>query len=192
MCSFLSFVTKGDGEAYFFKYTQRQELRTTDYRLDSHASICHYYKLDEDLCNKYELNPFTKKLTIDMLNTIDDSDKIDINKIITIFGTTEQLQLEAVRQNGLAIRFIKKPSEQVQLEAVRQNGYAIDYIKKPSKQLQLEAVRQNGFAILYIKKPSEQVQLEAVRQNGFAIQFINDPSEQVQLEAEWILKKLII
>ena len=95
------------------------------------------------------------------------------------FGS-EQAQLEAVKQDGYAIQYIKNPSEQAQLEAVKQNGMAIQYIKNPSEQLQLEAVKQNGMAIQYIKNPSEQVQLEAVKQHGYAIQFIKNPSEQVK------------
>jgi hypothetical protein len=63
----------------------------------------------------------------------------------------ENHQLEAVKQDGYAIQYIKNPSEQVQLEAIKQNGYAIQFIKNP---------------IYYIKNPSEQVQLEAVKQYG--------------------------
>ena len=94
---------------------------------------------------------------------------------------TEAEQLAAIRQNGYAIKSIKKQSEQVQLAAVKQNGYAIKYIKNPSEQIQLAAVKQNGYAIKYIVNPSEQIQLAAVKQNGYAIQCIENPSEQVKL-----------
>ncbi|HRN71455.1 MAG TPA: DUF4116 domain-containing protein [Candidatus Woesebacteria bacterium] len=75
-------------------------------------------------------------------------------------------------------------SEKVQLEAVKENGWAIQYIKNPSEKLQLEAVKQNGYVIRYIKNPSEKLQLEAVKQDGLAIKFIKNPSKKVQLEAE--------
>ena len=48
-------------------------------------------------------------------------------------------QLEAVKKNGYAIRYIKNPSLEVQLEAVKQNGYAIQYIKISS----LETINEN-------------------------------------------------
>lgn len=41
----------------------------------------------------------------------------------------ENIQLEAVKQNGEAIQYIKNPSEQIQLFAVKQNGKAIKFIK---------------------------------------------------------------
>lgn len=56
---------------------------------------------------------------------------------------------------------LKQASEQVQLEAVKQRGIAIQCIKNPSEQVQLAAVKQDGEAIEHIKNPSEQVKLAA-------------------------------
>ena len=95
----------------------------------------------------------------------------------------EEAKLEAIKQNGYAIRYIDNPSEEIQLKVVRQNGYTISCIKNPSEQVQLEAIRQNGLAIEFIDNPTEQVQLEAVRQDGYVIRYIKNPSEQVQLES---------
>lgn len=55
-------------------------------------------------------------------------------------------------------------SDKVQLEAVKEDGFSIQFIKNPSQEVQLEAVKQDGFSIQYIKKPSQEVQLEAVKQ----------------------------
>ena len=41
----------------------------------------------------------------------------------------EAVQLEAVKNDGDAIRYIASPSEAVQLAAVKQNGLAIRYFK---------------------------------------------------------------
>ena len=103
--------------------------------------------------------------------------------LISLNNIEEKIQLEAVKENRLVIKYIDNPSEEIQLEAVRQNGNAIAYIDNPSEQVQLEAVKQNGFAIKYIKNPSEKVQLEAVREDGSAIYYIKNPSEKVQLES---------
>ena len=46
--------------------------------------------------------------------------------------STEQEQLAAVHQDGLAITFIENPSEAVQLAAVQQDDFAIRWIKNPS------------------------------------------------------------
>ena len=95
----------------------------------------------------------------------------------------EELQLEAVRKSGYAIKYIDNPSLKLQLEAVRQDGYAIQYIKNPSKEVQLEAIKEYEHSIEYIDKPLLEVQLEAVRMDGYTIRHICNPSEEVQLEA---------
>jgi len=96
---------------------------------------------------------------------------------------TLEAQLEAVKQNGFAIKYIHNPSEEVQLKAVKECGGAIEYIHNPSEAVQLEAVKQDGYAIQYIHNPSEEVQLEAVKEYGLTIKYIHNPSEESQLEA---------
>ena len=41
----------------------------------------------------------------------------------------EEVQLEAVKENGYSIQYIINPSEEVQLAAVKNNYYLIEYIK---------------------------------------------------------------
>ena len=50
------------------------------------------------------------------------------------------------------IQYINNPSKKVQLEAVKQNGDAIKYINNPSKEVQFEAVKENSEVIQYIYK----------------------------------------
>ena len=42
---------------------------------------------------------------------------------------------DAVKLNGHAIKYLKKPSEQVQLDAVQQNPFVLDHINKPSEKV---------------------------------------------------------
>jgi hypothetical protein len=100
-----------------------------------------------------------------------------------IQNPSPQIQLAAVSNYGKAIQFIKNPSPQVQLAAVSTSGFAIEYIKNPSPQLQLAAVSNYGKAIQFIKNPSPEVQLAAIKKDGWAIQFIKNPSPQLQLAA---------
>ena len=75
MCNFFSFVTCPSlgFDKYYFDWAQRKADRTDG--MDSHAHICAHYKLNEDICNKYEYNPLTGKFLVDMLNARDDSGK---------------------------------------------------------------------------------------------------------------------
>ena len=77
--------------------------------------------------------------------------------------TNPSVQLKAVKQNGLAIQYIKNPTEEMKLEAVKQNGLAIKYINNPTEEMKLEAVKQNGLAILYIKNPNLHILLRSIK-----------------------------
>jgi len=69
MCNFFSFVTdpvNHPAEYYYFDW----EMRQKDFDgADSHSHICARFKLDEDVCNKYEFNPLTKAFTVDQINS---------------------------------------------------------------------------------------------------------------------------
>jgi hypothetical protein len=124
-----------------------------------------------------------------------DSVKKDGNLIKYIIHPSENIQLAAVKQNGLAIDYISLcfnkdvyddgwvryvPSEAVQLAAVKQNGLSIICIKNPSDKIKLAAIMQNEYCIKYIKNLSEDLQLIAVKRDGMTIQFINNPSEKIK------------
>jgi hypothetical protein len=47
---------------------------------------------------------------------------------------TEQMCLEAVKQNGLALQYVKEQTQEICLTAVGQNGYALSYVKEQTYQ----------------------------------------------------------
>jgi hypothetical protein len=71
MCNFFSFVTdpvNHPAEYYHFDWEYRK-AHLDDDGVDSHSHICARFKLDEDVCNKYEFNPLTKAFTVDQINS---------------------------------------------------------------------------------------------------------------------------
>ena len=68
MCKFFSFVTQPSrsSDKYYFDWNDRQGEHRAG--ADSHSHICHVNGLDEDACNKWEYNPLTKELVLDMQN----------------------------------------------------------------------------------------------------------------------------
>jgi len=104
-------------------------------------------------------------------------------KIEKYSDMSENEQLEAVKERGSNIQYIKNPSKKVQLEAVKRDGYAIKYLNNPSEEVQLEAAKEDGNAIRHLNNPSEEVQLEAVKQSGYVIEYIKNESEEIKLIA---------
>ena len=76
--------------------------------------------------------------------------------------------INILSNDGAAIKYIKDPTEEMQLEAVKEEPFAILYIKEPSEEVQLEAVKREYLAIDFIKNPTEKVQ-EFVREKESGI-----------------------
>jgi len=75
-------------------------------------------------------------------------------KIFDPLMLPRELLMEAVKQNGLALKFIPRESRtlEILLYAVRQNGMSLEYIDPLDQPyvIQMEALRQTGHAIQHI------------------------------------------
>ena len=78
----------------------------------------------------------------------------NIDSTFFLYLKSEKAQIEAVKRNGYAIRFIPNPSPEVQIEAVKRNGCAIQYITNPSLEAQIEAVKQWRCYSIYTESKS--------------------------------------
>ena len=80
MCEFFSFVTEPEyhgGQRFYFDWQYRKEhLKDYPQPSDSHSSICKFYGLNEDKCNKYEYNPLTKVFEVDNIGSSGIDDRI--------------------------------------------------------------------------------------------------------------------
>ena len=60
------------------------------------------------------------------------------------------------------------------LEKVKEDGLALEYVKEQTPEICWEAVRQNGLALEYVKEQTPEICLEAVRQSGDSVRFVDD------------------
>ena len=58
--------------------------------------------------------------------------------------------LEAVKQNGYALRFVINQTPEICLEAVKNDGYSLEYVINQTQEICLEAVKQHGFALRFV------------------------------------------
>ena len=61
--------------------------------------------------------------------------------------------LERVKQNGLALQFVKEQTPEICLAAVRRDAIALEYVKEQTPEICTEAVKQNANAVIYITNP---------------------------------------
>jgi len=81
--------------------------------------------------------------------------------------------LEAVKQDGYALRYVKDQTEEICIEAVKQYGNALQFVKDQTEEICLEAVKQYGNALQYVKDQTEEICIEAVKQYRYALQYVN-------------------
>ena len=56
---------------------------------------------------------------------------------------------------------LKKQTDEICLEAVKQNGLVLDYVKKQTEEICIEAVKDTKYAIYSVKNMTERIQKEA-------------------------------
>ena len=71
-------------------------------------------------------------------------DKLTINRL------TYKEQLRRVKEDAYIFLYIENPTDELCLEAVRNNGCALAYIQNPTREMCLEAVKNSGSALQYV------------------------------------------
>ena len=110
------------------------------------------------------------------------------------------IDLESVRKKGLLLEYVMDQTPEICLEAVKQCGLALRYVwlnryegdslKGDSdfslidyQTICLEAIKQNGMALQFIGNQTEEMCLIAVKQNGRALEYVNEKTLEICLEA---------
>ncbi len=101
--------------------------------------------------------------------------------VATTFRTDRALMKEALQIDGRALLYGYDTDIDLCRIAVRQNGLALRYVarmwRKQRNDITLDAVRQNGLALQYALEPvcyEDEVLHAAVRQNGNALQYASE------------------
>ena len=55
------------------------------------------------------------------------------------------------------LQYIENQTEEMCLEAVKQNGYALEYVENQTEEICFEAVKQNGRALQFVKNQTENI-----------------------------------
>jgi len=87
MCKFMSILSDGKGNAFFFKLDdiiqiEKDNNNSKNYNWNSHSSIASYYKINEDKMNKWEYNNETKELKLDGTLITKENDLEEIKIIV--------------------------------------------------------------------------------------------------------------
>ena len=85
----------------------------------------------------------------------------------------EKYCLEAVKQDGDSLQYVKEQTEAMCLEAVKQDSDSLKYVKEQTEAICLEAVKQDGNSLQYVKEQTEAICLEAVKQDSYSLKYFD-------------------
>jgi len=102
------------------------------------------------------------------------------------FLTKHDLWLETLLCSGMSIQYYQgeKP-EDLCIEAVKQNGLALQHIEAPyqTEEVCLYAVNNNWRSLQYVKRQSDEVCKTAIGKSGKAIQYVLEPTAELCCDA---------
>lgn len=61
-------------------------------------------------------------------------------------------KLKAVKENGLALAYVRNQTEEICLEAVKKDSYALFHVHNQTEEICLEAVKKDRRALEYVKE----------------------------------------
>ena len=97
---------------------------------------------------------------------------LGIGEIVILEG---EEALEAVKEDGFALRYVHNQTPEICLEAVKKYGFALQYVHNQTPEICLAAVKRDGHTLQYVHNRTPEICLAAVRQEGKALQYV-DPS----------------
>ena len=100
-----------------------------------------------------------------------------------VTNQTDEICLMAIKQYGSALRYVKNKTNELCMEAIKQDGNALQFVEIQTRELCMEAVKQNGIALYWVKNKTFELCMEAVKQNGSALQYIKNQTDELCMVA---------
>ena len=96
---------------------------------------------------------------------------------------TDELYKEAVKQNGMALRYVLKQTDEICLLAVKNFGGALKYVLVQTDEICKEAVKNYGMALKYVQLQTDEICKEAVKNIGYVLEYVLVQTEEICLIA---------
>ena len=80
--------------------------------------------------------------------------------------------LELVRNDSMALQYVKNQTDKICVEAVKNNGWALQFVKNQTDEICIEAIKNDGRVLQYVKNQTDEICVEAVKNNGWALKYV--------------------
>jgi hypothetical protein len=98
---------------------------------------------------------------------------------------TDDICLEAVKQDGVALKYVTDQTDEICLEAIQNDCEALQYVDYDIKteDFCLCAINNDPYALKYADTQTESMCLIAIKQNPHLIQYVQKQTENICIEA---------
>lgn len=98
-------------------------------------------------------------------------------------GQNETLCINAMKKNGMHLRYVLNQTHKICMAACRQNGLALQYVEEQTHDICMAACKQNGMVLTYVKEQTPDICMVACRQNGLALRYVWVQTHDICMEA---------
>jgi hypothetical protein len=105
------------------------------------------------------------------------------------------MKLQDLKSKYDSLRIKKNLTGKEALDAVKQDGHALRYVQTQTEEICLAAVKQNVYALQYVQTQTEEICLAAVKQDGHALRYVQEnmfKQEPIELTLEEIASRFNI
>jgi hypothetical protein len=95
-----------------------------------------------------------------------------IQDLEEFFDLNPEIRLDAVKQNGNILKFIRNQSYEICLSAVKSRGSALKYVKIQNSVICLEAVKEDPKMLEYVINQTAEICIAAVKKNTNAKKYV--------------------
>jgi hypothetical protein len=99
--------------------------------------------------------------------------------IITKIEQTQKICELAIKNNALALRYIKEQTEELCKLAVQKIGPALEYVKEQTEEICKLAIKNNVLALKFVKEQTEEICKFAIENNVLALKFVKEQTEEI-------------
>jgi hypothetical protein len=144
--------------------------------LDNIFKWLHIYAYNPDLLIAcVRLPEDAQVISIDGCKKKYKSDKIILSNIqrLDCMLSDPVICMEAVKQDGLALQFVKEQTDLICMEAVKQDCLALQFVKEQTDLICMEAVKQDGLALQFVKKQTKDICIQAIKNKRMVLKYVN-------------------
>jgi hypothetical protein len=176
VCSVQFMYNEYQGGGYYFTTKEHIFIHGT---IEPNENYCKITIPDDAKCYVMKKNIKSNKIIIHNFIPLSDLD-----------WNNTQFCMEAIKQNGYTIEFVKNKTNDMYIAAVQQNEHVLCYIIEQTEEICLEAVKETGEALEHVKNKTYKICMAAIKQSADSLKHVKNRTDSQNQITELCYREL--